>query len=158
MKALTIIFFIFSLSFAKINTFEANFIQSIISPQNKTIKYLGKVYIKHPSSMLWQYKTPIVKNVYMNNKSIVVDEPQLEQAIYTTLTNEINLINFLNNPKLVDKKYKLFFKKNLISAIAYNDEMGNNINIKFVKILTNKNIPDQLFQFIAPLQYDVIRK
>jgi outer membrane lipoprotein carrier protein len=158
MKALTTIFFMITLSFAKINTYKADFTQSITNLQNKTIKYTGKIYLKQPYSMLWQYKTPIQKDVYMKNKKIIIDEPQLEQAIYTTLTNEINLINLLNNPKLINKKYKLTFKDKILQTIQYKDEMENKITITFSNTQINQQIPDQLFQFIAPLDYDIVRK
>jgi len=108
--------------------------------------------------MLWQYKTPIIKNVYMNKLKIIIDEPELEQAIFTRLTDEINLIDFLNNPDLVDDKYKLTFKDELLTQIQYIDEMENNIMVKFTNIKVDEKIADQSFQFIAPLDYDIIKK
>lgn len=167
MKALTIIFLTFchiyaqntaSLHNTQIQTYQASFIQTVINPSGKTIKYKGSIHIKQPNKMLWEYKTPIEKYVYMNNLKVIIDEPELEQAIYTQLTNEINLIDFLNNPDLVDDKYTLIFKNEQLKSIAYNDEMENKIKILFENIQINKKIVDQLFQFIAPLDYDIIRK
>ena len=167
MKALTILLFTFCQILAqniahiddlKIKTYQASFTQNITNPSGKTIEYIGFVFIKQPSKMLWKYKTPIVKNVYMNNLNIIIDEPELEQAIYTSLTDEINLINFLNNPDLIDDKYKLTFKNNKLLSISYNDELENNILISFSNIQINKNIPNKKFKFNAPLDYDIIRK
>jgi len=162
MKALTIIFltfcYVFSDSSTSIKTYQASFVQTVTNNSGKVIVYNGLVYIKQPNKMLWEYKTPIEKYVYMNKLKIIIDEPELEQAIYTELTNEINLIDFLNNPDLVDDKYTLTFKNDKLISIKYSDEMENNIEISFANIKVNQNITDQLFQFIAPLDYDIIRK
>ena len=39
----------------------------------------------------------------LNNDSAVVDEPELEQAIFTQLESEINIIKLLNNSKKLMK-------------------------------------------------------
>jgi len=161
MKALTIILLIFCTLFAQpdsIKTYKATFLQTVTSPSGKVIKYNGTIDIKQPNKMLWSYKTPIEKYVYMNNLKIIIDEPELEQAIYTTLTNEINLIEFLNEPDLVDEKYKLKFKNEKLTSITYIDDLENTIKVSFSNIKINQTIADQLFQFIAPLEYDIIRK
>lgn len=159
MKVLISLFLIISTIFASnIQTYQANFTQIITNPSKKAIEYNGELYIKQPSKMLWQYKTPILKNVYMNKLKIIIDEPELEQAIFTKLTDEINLIDFLNNPDLVDDKYTLTFEQNKLIKIQYDDEMENNIVVSFTNIIVNQKIADQLFQFIAPLDYDIIKK
>jgi outer membrane lipoprotein carrier protein len=158
MKVLTLTLLTICHLFAQIETYQADFVQVVTSPSNKIIKYNGMIYIKQPNKMLWNYTTPILKYVYMNNLNIIIDEPELEQAIYTKLTNEINLLDFLNNPDLVDDKYTLKFQDNKLISISYNDELENNINISFKNIRVNTNISDQLFQFIAPLDYDIIKK
>lgn len=48
---------------------------------------------------MWKYKTPVVKNVYIENNMAIVDEPELEQAIFTTLENEINILKLLKEAK-----------------------------------------------------------
>ena len=159
LKILFSSFLLIQIIFAStIQTYQAKFTQSIKNSENKIISYDGEIYIKQPSKMLWKYKTPVIKNVYMNNLKVTIDEPELEQAIHTTLTNEINLIDFLNNPDLVDNKYNLTFEDNKLVKINYIDEMENNITVQFSSVKINTKIPDQLFQFIAPLDYDIIRK
>jgi len=124
MKVLIIIFTLVVNLFSTIidiQTYQANFTQLVTNPSNTTVSYEGKIYIKQPSKMLWQYKTPIIKYVYMDKLKIIIDEPELEQAIFTHLTDEINLIDFLNNPDLVDDKYKLTFEDDLLIQIQYSD-------------------------------------
>jgi outer membrane lipoprotein carrier protein len=158
MKVLIIILLTFYQLFAQIKTYQASFIQTVTNPSGKVINYEGSIYIKQPNKMLWKYKTPVEKYVYMDDLKIIIDEPELEQAIYTQLTDEINVISFLNNPKLIDDKYKVTFETKKLKSIEYNDEMENKIKILFKNIKINDNIADQLFQFIAPLDYDIIKK
>ena len=153
-----IFFLLLNNLFANIKTYQANFTQSVTNPSGKTIIYYGFVDLKQPNKMLWSYTQPIKKYVYMNNQNIIIDEPELEQAIYTKLENEINLLEFLNEPDLVDDKYKLEFNGEKLISIFYIDQMDNKIMIKLSNIKINKKIPEQLFQFFAPLNYDIIRK
>ena len=66
-----------------LDTFKASFTQKIVSTSDNIIEYKGDVFIKKSGKILWQYKTPVVKNVYINDSFAVVDEPELEQAIFT---------------------------------------------------------------------------
>jgi len=162
MKIINIVFLLVISLFANkqhINTLEANFIQKVTNPSNKTITYKGKIYIRQPNQMLWIYKTPIIKNVYMVGQQIIMVEPELEQAIFTSLTKEINLIELINNPSKVDKKYKLGYNKDgVIKSISYKDEVDNNILIEFINIKVNGYIKNSIFFTNIPDDYDIIRK
>jgi outer membrane lipoprotein carrier protein len=162
MKIINIVFLLVISLFANeqhINTLEANFIQKVTNPSNKTITYKGKIYIRQPNQMLWIYTTPIIKNVYMIGQQIIMVEPELEQAIFTSLTKEINLIELINNPSKVDKKYKLGYNKDgVIKSISYKDEVDNNILIEFKNIKVNKHIENSIFFTNIPDDYDIIRK
>ncbi len=167
MKLLTTIFLLITNIYANelsIKTYEAKFSQMITNPSGKTITYTGIIYIKAPNNMKWQYLTPVRKNIIMKDEKIIIDEPELEQAIYTQLTDEINLIELLNNPDKIDEKYKLTFtnKNNLepkkLTDIQYEDELENKINISFTNIKINKEIKSFRFMFVAPSFYDIIRK
>ena len=119
---------------------------------------------------MWKYKTPVVKNVYINNDYAVVDEPELEQAIYTKLESEINIIKLLNNSKKVnensyttnidDVDYLIKTSKddNKISYIKYKDKLENDVEIKFSSVVQNGDIQDEMFKFTPPSNYDIIRK
>jgi outer membrane lipoprotein carrier protein len=162
MKIINIVFLLVISLFANkqhINTLEANFIQKVTNPSNKTITYKGKIYIRQPNQMLWIYTTPIIKNVYMVGQQIIMVEPELEQAIFTSLTKEINLIELINNPSKVDKKYKLGYNKDgVIKSISYKDEVDNNILIEFINIKVNGYIKNSIFFTNIPDDYDIIRK
>lgn len=153
-----------------LDSFKASFVQVIISSSQNKIEYTGDVFIKKSGKILWKYKTPVVKNVYINNDYAVVDEPELEQAIYTKLDSEINIIKLLNNSKKVnDNSYtttiedvgyliKTSKDDNKISYIKYKDKLENDVEIKFSNVVQNGEIQDEIFKFNVPANYDVIRK
>ncbi len=169
--------FVFILSISAVNavenikdlkSFKANFSQTIKSTNGNKINYEGEVYIKDDGKILWKYKTPIIKNVYILKDYAIVDEPELEQAIFTQLQNEINVIKLLNNSKKInetsyvskidDIDYLIEFKKSKINTISYKDKLDNNVVISFNNTVENSDINEQLFKFTAPDYYDIIRK
>ncbi len=171
--------FAFIVSFTMLNattniknleSFRADFTQSIKSINDKIIEYKGEVFIKNTGKILWKYKTPIEKNVYILNDFAIVDEPELEQAIYTQLQSEINIIKLLNTSKKInenlyianidDTDYLIESSKdtNEIEIIKYKDKLDNSVEIKFENQVSNKEISDDIFKFTAPEHYDIIRK
>ena len=117
-----------------------------------------------------EYETPVVKNVYINNDFAIVDEPELEQAIFTQLDSEINIIKLLNSSKKVnDNSYltniedidyliKTSKDDDKINFIKYKDKLENDVEIKFSNVVQNGEIADGIFKFTVPSNYDVIRK
>ncbi len=158
----------FANEFENIDSFEANFEQSIINSSNQEIKYNGKVFIKDSSKILWKYETPIIKNVYIIKDFAIIDEPELEQAIFTSLNKEINILNLIKTAKQIksnvyltkmyDVEYTINIKNKKIDSIVYQDELENKVRIKFSDAIQNHNIADALFIFKAPKGYDIIRK
>ena len=86
-----------------LKSFQSKFTQTITSSSSDIITYQGEVFIKNSGQILWKYKTPVVKNVYIDNNMAIVDEPELEQAIFTTLENEINFLLLLFAAIKIDK-------------------------------------------------------
>jgi len=153
-----------------LDTFQGNFTQSIKSTSGKTIEYKGKVFIKNTGKILWKYKTPIEKNVYILNDFAIIDEPELEQAIYTQLQSEINIIKLLQTAKKLNENtyvatidevdYLIETSKTSkkIESIKYKDKLENNVTITFSNSLENETIDESIFKFQAPDYYDIIRK
>jgi len=151
-----------------LKSFEAEFIQSVTNESKKTIEYKGKVFIKNSGKVLWKYETPIIKNVYVLDNIAIVDEPELEQAIYTTLENSIDIVKLLKDAKnvgenkyeaeLYGNKYNIFLDENKIKSLSYSDQLENKILIEFSKSKENIEIPEEIFNFLAPEHYDIIKK
>ncbi|MEA3512781.1 MAG: LolA-like outer membrane lipoprotein chaperone [Campylobacterota bacterium] len=155
-------------SFKNTNSFQAIFKQSIVNNSGNEVVYKGTIKIKRPNSMLWLYKDPIEKYVYILKQNVTIIEPELEQAIVTKLENELNIIQLLNEAKkiknnlykseLFNKEYFLTIKENKLTKIEYKDELENNVTISFTNILINKIINDKQFKFIIPSGFDIIKK
>jgi len=172
-KLLFAIYMLVSFAFAtsdikNLKSFQAKFTQTITSNSNDVIEYKGKVFIKDSGKILWKYETPVEKNVYIYNNSVIIDEPELEQAIFTQLENEINIIQLLKDAQKVANdtyssridgiKYLIFTKNSKVEKISYKDSLENSIEINFSNIIQNESIEDSIFVFNTPSNYDLIRK
>ncbi|MEA1915392.1 MAG: LolA-like outer membrane lipoprotein chaperone, partial [Campylobacterota bacterium] len=159
---------LFAIDFSSIKTFQSNFTQHITNPSGKVLNYTGKLYVHGANNILWQYTTPIVKSVYIKRGFAIVDEPELEQAIYTHIDQEINLFMMINEAKQITKnhyqtvknsvEYNIFLKEDKIDSIKYSDTLENDVVIMFTKSVYNGSIDTGLFVFKAPDHYDIIRK
>jgi outer membrane lipoprotein carrier protein len=151
----------------KIDTFEANFTQTIINTSGKTIQYDGYIAIQEPFKMLWKYETPIKKDVHISQFLVVIVEPELEQAIFSSLNQEVNILNLLSNvtkisktkyqTKIHDIVYTLTIEKNILKKINYTDNIENKITINFTNIKQNQPLDKNIFKFHIPREYDIIR-
>ena len=151
-----------------LDSFKASFVQVIVSNSQNKIEYTGDVFIKKSGKILWKYETPVVKNVYINNDFAIVDEPELEQAIFTQLDSEINIIKLLNSSKkssennyitnIDDVDYLIKTSNDKIQEITYKDKLENSVDIKFSNVVQNSDISDEIFKFEVPDSYDIIKK
>ncbi|MGD9624827.1 MAG: LolA-like outer membrane lipoprotein chaperone [Arcobacter sp.] len=151
-----------------LDSFKASFTQVITSSSKNVIEYKGEVFIKKSGKILWKYETPVVKNVYINNDFAIVDEPELEQAIFTQLDSEINIIKLLNSSKksaensyttnIDDVDYSIKTSNDKIQEITYKDKLENSVDIKFSNVVQNSDISDEIFKFEVPDSYDIIKK
>jgi len=169
MKALNLLILFISLSYGsifKFKTFQANFNQTITNTSNTTIKYSGKLFLKQPDKILWQYTTPVEKNVYINGNSVMIAEPELEQVILSKLDKEVNLFKILQDSQTISKNkyqntingitYIFTFKNDTLQSIDYQDNIDNIISIKFSNTIKNKPINDDFFNFMPDDDWDVI--
>ncbi|QKF82242.1 LolA-like outer membrane lipoprotein chaperone [Halarcobacter ebronensis] len=155
-------------NFNDMKTLKAEFTQTIKNEAGKVIQYTGVIYIKDNKKVLWQYLTPIKKNVYVLDKEVIIDEPELEQAIYTHLDKNIDITTLLSNAvkvsadlyktKLYDVEYFLEIKDQKINKISFKDGLSNSIEIDFKNVDTKDELDDTLFVFLPSNSYDIIEK
>ena len=170
MKYLIITLLFFTQVYASldsINSFEADFTQSVTDEKNKVLVYSGHVIASKPQKAVWNYTKPIEKNVYINAYSVVIVEPEIEQVIVKRIKSNFDFFNMIKNAKRIkentyEASYKntiftIISKNSLIQSVLYKDEFDNNIKIIFKKQIQNKDIDDKKFIPDIPMEYDVIR-
>ena len=145
-------------------TLKSDFTQTVTSDGSK-IEYSGNFMTTH-NNAFWHYKTPTVKNIYFNYERVVIIEPDLEQVIYTNLTNVPNLIDVIKDAKEVSKNkyqatlnntvYTLNLENGVMDQISYKDSLDNSVVIKFNNVRKNETIDDTLLQPVFPKEYDVL--
>ena len=170
MRHIFLLQLLFSFSFSQmneINSFEANFIQTITDEHAKELTYKGHIQAQKPQKALWTYINPVEKKVYINAREIVIVEPEIEQVIIKKISNEFDFFSMMKNAKQIDKnlyvttfketQFKIIIENSIIQSISYRDEFDNEVKIKFTKQIQNKEIDKELFRPLYPLVYDVIR-
>ena len=158
----------FANPFTNLETFQANFTQSIINNSGKEIRYSGMMYAKKPYHIYWKYSEPIEKNVYLNKKEVVIIEPELEQVIVSELDSEINILELLKDAKklahnqyiskLGNTEYSILLRNDKLSRITYVDEIDNKVIIYFENSLQNKVLNKDIFKYTIPEEFDIIQK
>ena len=170
MKTLLLSLTFTSLLFAQSNiiqTFSADFNQSIQDEHNKTITYIGHMESKRPNLARWRYDKPIVKTLYIYNDIVTIIEPDLEQAIVKRLNKNIDIFQIMKNAKKIDEnsfeadyndqKFLLTYKKALLSTIVYSDELDNTVTIIFSSQKNNIDLNDSIFKAVIPEDFDIVR-
>ena len=80
-------------SLKTLKSFSADFTQTLYSSEKnqKPIIYKGKIEALAPSSAYWNYLSPIPKEIFIQDNTMILYEPKLKQAIITRLQENMNL-------------------------------------------------------------------
>lgn len=170
MKHILTLLISFTLCFAsldEINSFEADFTQSVTDENNKVLNYSGSIAAAKPQNVMWDYIKPIKKNVYINTESVTIIEPEIEQVIIRQIESNFNFFNMIKNAKKVKEntfvahyKESIFTitttKESYIKSISYIDEFENKVVIVFDKQKQNETVNSDLFIPKIPSDFDII--
>ena len=172
MKFITIFLFLMTSLFGfgeNLQSFEANFVQTITDETGKVLTYKGKMHTKRPNFVLWNYTYPAraAKKLYMDEKRAVLVQPMLEQATISKVRSGMNFFKILTSAIRADEThYKARYQNidftlkeehGVIISLAYEDELENKILIVFSKQRQNRPIEDAMFIPKVPKDYDIIR-
>lgn len=138
-----------------LQSFSAHFKQVLKS--EKPLVYYGVLKAKAPNWALWVYEKPLKKEIYMNDKEVVVYEPNLFQATITPLKDKTDFFTILKHLKKQDDgsfqttinktTYRLIFKDGKPFSLEFKDEMNNLVTITFSQAEINPKIPNEIFVF-----------
>jgi len=170
MKYLLSLLLSFSISYASfdnINSFEADFTQTVTNDKDNSLVYKGSIVASKPQNALWVYKKPIQKEVYISKLNVTVVEPEIEQVIIRSIDSNLDFFNMIKNAKKIkenvyeaiygDSKFIITTNNTIIKSISYVDEFENKINIIFENQKQNKEIDMEIFTPKYPLEFDIIR-
>lgn len=154
-------------SIESINSFEADFIQSITDDKNKVLNYSGHVIASKPQYAKWNYIKPIKKDVYISRFNVTIVEPEIEQVIIRNIESNFDFFKMISNAKKIkadtftanyrDKVFTIIQSSNLIESISYTDEFENRVKIVFKNQKQNHKIDPTDFNPKFPLDFDIIR-
>lgn len=152
----------------KIDSFEADFTQTIVSDKGNELHYYGHVLAAKPQYALWQYLKPVVKEIYITKRNVTIIEPEIEQVIIRNIHNNFDFFSLIQTAKeikkdtyitiLKDIKYTIKIQNNNIASISYKDEFENSVIITFEKQSQNGEVDLKVFSPIIPLEYDIIQE
>ncbi len=138
-----------------LQSFSAHFKQ--VLKNEKPLVYYGILKAKAPNWALWVYEKPLKKEIYMNDKEVVVYEPNLFQATITPLKDKTDFFTILKRLKKQDDgsfkttinktTYRLVFKDGKPFLLEFKDEMNNLVTITFSQAEINPTIADEIFIF-----------
>ena len=161
MKQKLLLLFLATASFANINniqSFEADFKQSIVDDKNKTITYNGHVKAMEPQYVFWKYIKPINKQVYLVKNQAIIVEPELEQAIIKKVGDNLDFFQLMKHAqKLDNNRYRAHYnnttftittKGDSIVSISYKDEFENRVTIKFTHQIVNEKILTKYLKYL----------
>ncbi len=77
-------------SFDGLNSFQADFTQSVTDDKNKSLVYEGHVVASKPQNAVWNYTKPINKDVFISRFSATVIEPEIEQVIIRKIDSSLD--------------------------------------------------------------------
>jgi outer membrane lipoprotein carrier protein len=140
--------------FANLHTFQADFRQ-IVDSDGEKLTYRGKIYIKRPDLVLWEYIEPVEKSIYINSRNVMVIEPDLEQVIVKSISERVQLLEILEKSKKLsdgrytskfgDRDYLVILKDKKLYRVIYNDELENQVELTFINSYANSEIDSSIF-------------
>ncbi len=138
-----------------LQSFSAHFKQ--VLKNEKPLVYYGVLKAKAPNWALWVYEKPLKKEIYMNDKEVVIYEPNLFQATITPLKDKTDFFTILKRLKkqadgsfqtTINKTtYRLVFKDGKPFSLEFKDEMNNLVTITFSQAEINPTIANEIFVF-----------
>ncbi len=150
---------------AEYKSFSSDFTQRV-SSLNSAITYRGNFIITQKEAY-WNYRTPAKKQIFVNGTQVVILEPELTQATYTSLSDTPNLSEIFKSAKKISPtKYEAKYQKTTytitlandeVKSIAYKDELGNDILITLQNQKRNVAVNKGLFNPKIPPNFDIVR-
>ena len=150
-----------------LQSIQADFEQTIVNEDGIPARYEGHIMGKAPNKVKWQYKTPLQKEIYMNENEVLIYEPLLAQVSHSYLKDQTDFISIIKSAKehkdgtyhtKVDGvNYVIFLDDSKKpQRIEFTDSMGAKTTLKLRNVKLNVNLKDSNFNFILPKGVEVV--
>ena len=172
--------------YESMNSLSANFTEEVFyEAVNQSAVATGRVYLKRPGQMRWNYIEPEAEEVVSDGKTFWVYQPELNQVIITPAGGghaSGAMVDFLAEMVDIESKFKVkvlkdteveltpkspdeslksltltFDKDFVIVKAVVQDTYGGRTTINFRDVTVNPKLSDSLFTFKAPKGVNVIR-
>ena len=150
-----------------LDSFKANFIQTLTNDKGNTLEYKGTMSATRPQSMLWSYTFPAKKEIIIKDRRVTIIEYDIEQVLIRNIHGDFDFFKIIKSAKKIkpnvyiasfnEIKYTIQLNGKKISSISYLDELENSIVITFTNQVQNKKLDPSIFTAIIPLDFDIIR-
>ena len=147
-------------------SFQANFKQTIFSPENDVIDYSeGFFIIKKPEKMSWNFTFPSIKKIIINDQTITTYDTDLNQAVIVPFSDKYqsSLANILLKNDSLFSYYQISSEtvnNNVYSVVLVqkgNNNLFTRMKITFIeKLLTEIKLWDNSGQSIGISFSDII--
>ena len=152
-------------SLKNITSIKADFTQEILGDEGG-IKYSGHLVARADSKAYWRYDTPIIKEIFVEGKSVMIYEPEFSQVIISDKM-DIDFMKILNSVRkngdewqsvVNNQTFRIVLKGDKPHKILYKDELDNDIIITLENVALNAKIDDEMFHFKRPQGIEVIHQ
>src|SRR4030066_199185 len=156
--------------YEKIKDYQADFSQEAVLKLGQiTEKAFGKIYIKKPDMMRWDYDKPRRQQIIINKSEIIIYVPDEKQVMKDRAPQgSLNMTSFITNIARIREDFNIAFYQNkkepnsgkyfLILKLSITDLQGNITNVSFSDIKIDAGIKDSLFAFKIPKGVEVIER
>lgn len=146
-------------------SFGADFTQSVRS-NDALIEYSGSFIITQ-NKAFWDYKKPVLKQLFISKNELIILEPELEQAMITSLDKVPNLSAIFKSAKKLSNtryeatyegvRYNISLENDEIKSISYKDELDNAVSITLFNVRRDFVVDESIFEAKIPKNYDILR-
>jgi len=144
-------------------SFSADFVEKVITPQNRVLIYRGKVYYQRERAY-WHYTYPTEKKIWITPLGYISYEPDLMQVTISQKPLNLNLQQILDRAKkvgphtyiaVVKGRRVQFHYDHYLRDLNYTDELENRVEFNFTNPSTAP-LPPTLFRPKYPADVDKI--
>lgn len=172
----------------KMQTMHAHFTQTVRAKKRLITQSSGEMVLAKPNRFRWQTDHPMAQTVIADGKTVWIYDVELEQVTVSKQTKKLGIAGALflsadittiqsdfvvyakqdqtteifdlkaKSSKSTFERVRLTFKKDVLTEIALDDQLGQHTLIHLSHVVMNHPESAHLFQFRIPAGVDVVHQ